>query len=29
LFILIEEVTGLRNVRDHTTRFGGTVDLDH
>jgi CBS domain-containing protein len=28
LFILIEEVTGLRNIRDHTTRFGGTVDLD-
>lgn len=29
LFILIEEVTGLRNIKDHTTRFGGTVDLDH
>jgi CBS domain-containing protein len=28
LFVLIEEVTGLRAIRDHTTRFGGTVDLD-
>jgi CBS domain-containing protein len=28
LFVLIEEVTGLRNIRDHTTRFGAAVDLD-
>jgi CBS domain-containing protein len=26
LYVLVEEVTGVRNIRDHTTRFGNTVE---